>query len=206
MELGPIRARRLDGGERFVDAGRQLDFDVLDYWRWSASDLVSNASRGILAEYLIGRAVGAPLGVREEWAVYDLKSSSGVAIEVKSSAYLQSWHQERLSAITFGCAKRLGWNPITGKQDTVPCRHSDVYVFALLAHQDQATLNPLDVSQWEFYVVPTAWLDARKRSQHSITLPSLRRDFESVTYEGLAAAVEATAAEHRRLRPAAASG
>lgn len=31
----------------------------------------------------------------------------------------------------------------------------------------------LDVAQWEFYVLPTAVLDARERSQHSITLKSL---------------------------------
>ena len=32
-------------------------------------------------------------------------------------------------------------------------RHSDVYVFALLAHLDQRTINPMDVSQWRFYVL-----------------------------------------------------
>ena len=52
-------------------------------------------------------------------------------------------------------------------------RHADVYVFALLAHTDKLTVDPLNINQWEFYVLPTTALDERKRSQHSITLKSL---------------------------------
>ena len=44
-------------------------------------------------------------------------------------------------------------------------RQAEVYVFALLAHQHGATLDPLDVAQWEFFVVPTVTLDRRERSQ-----------------------------------------
>ena len=52
-------------------------------------------------------------------------------------------------------------------------RHADVYVFALLAHQDKASVDPLDLAQWKFYVLPTSTLDSRNRSQYSITLKSL---------------------------------
>lgn len=55
-----------------------------------------------------------------------------------------------------------------------PSRHADVYVFALLKHQERDTLDPLNIAQWEFYVLPTRTLNERTRSQHSITLPSLR--------------------------------
>ena len=48
-------------------------------------------------------------------------------------------------------------------------RHAQVYVFALLAHTGKATVNPLDLDQSAFYVLPTAVLDGRTRSQHSIT-------------------------------------
>lgn len=34
-----------------------------------------------------------------------------------------------------------------------------LYVFTLLAHRDEATLNPLDVAQWEFFVLPTTALE-----------------------------------------------
>lgn len=48
-----------------------------------------------------------------------------------------------------------------------------MYVFALLAHTDKPTVDPRDLSQWKFYVLPTQVLNERKRSQHSITLGSL---------------------------------
>jgi hypothetical protein len=73
-----------------------------------------------------------------------------------------------------------------------------VYVFALLAHQHQATLDPLDVAQWEFYVVPTATRDRRERSQHSITLKSLRALHGApVDYAGLRGAIGDAAEMHR---------
>ncbi len=40
-------------------------------------------------------------------------------------------------------------------------RQADVYVFALLSHRDKATLDPLNVAQWEFYILPAAVLDIK---------------------------------------------
>jgi hypothetical protein len=54
--LGRIQPMRLDPKQLFRDADRLLDFDVLSFWQWSWSDLVSNATRGVLAEYLVARA------------------------------------------------------------------------------------------------------------------------------------------------------
>ncbi|MBN2475131.1 MAG: hypothetical protein JXB62_11020 [Pirellulales bacterium] len=191
-ELGPIQSPRRRGDEPFHDDGHQLHFKLLGFWQWSASDLVSNVTRGALAEYLVAQALGvAEDAVREEWAPYDLTAPDGTRVEVKSAAYLQSWHQDRLSPITFRVPKTLAWDKQTNRQSQATQRHADVYVFALLGHRDKNTLDPLDVSQWEFYVVPTRLLDNRKRSQHSITLASLRKlPGPSVGFSGLRHAVE----------------
>jgi hypothetical protein len=55
---------------------------------------------------------------------------------------------------------------------------------------EKATLDPLDVAQWEFFVVPTTVLDARKRSQHSITLKTLASLVKKVRFDELSDAVE----------------
>ena len=102
-------------------------------------------------------------GIREEWAPYDLLTPEGITVEVKSSAYIQSWHRERLSPIVFSCPKTRAWDPQTGGYEKEARRQARVYVFALLAYQHQATLDPLDLDQWDFYVVPTAVLDDRER-------------------------------------------
>ncbi len=67
-ELGPIDLKRHEGGEPFCDDGLSLGFDLLSFWQWSSSDVVSNATRGVLAEYLVAQALGvAEDSLREEW-------------------------------------------------------------------------------------------------------------------------------------------
>ena len=194
-ELGPIEAVRLTGDEPFRDGTESLSLDVLDYWRWSASDLVSNTQRGVLAEFLVASAIGiAAGGVREEWAAFDLEGPDGTRIKVKSASYIQRWHQTALSKVAFRCPKTKAWDSATGQSSAESRRQADVYVFALEAHTDQATLDLLDVSQWVFFVVPTYVLDERTRSQQSITLPSLTAlAGESVVYSALAQAIASAA-------------
>jgi len=80
--------------------------------------VVSNATRGVLAEYLVAGALGVADGcIREEWAAYDLEARDGTRVDVKSAAYLQSWHQERLSQISFPVPKTRGWDRDTNRQD-----------------------------------------------------------------------------------------
>lgn len=200
LDLGPIQVKRRRGDETFRDGACDLRFDLAGFWQWSSSDLVSNATRGIVAEYLVAKALGVADGVRDEWAAYDLTAPDGTRIEVKSAAYIQSWRQERLSRITFRVPKTRAWDRESSRQSEELRRQADVYVFALLAHQNQSTLDPLDVSQWDFFVVPTAKLDNRTRSQYSITLKSLRAlSGEAVTYSNLRRAVEDAGAIQKKL-------
>ena len=164
-ELGPIEVERCEPEEQFHDKGHPLGFDMLSFWQWSTSDLVSNATRGVLAEYIVARALGVSDGVRDEWAAYDLRAADGTRVEVKSAAYIQSWRQNRPSRISFRVPKTRAWDRKSNRRSKEKKRQADVYVFALLAHRDQRTLDPLDVSQWEFFIVPTALLDNRTRSQ-----------------------------------------
>jgi hypothetical protein len=98
-----------------------------------------------------------------------------VKIEVKCSAYLQSWAHRTLSTVRFGIGPALYWNHETNEFGTVAQRQADLYVFCLLKHQDKATLNPpLDLDQWEFYVVPRTVLDERCGTQKGISLTRLR--------------------------------
>jgi hypothetical protein len=173
-ELARLKVKLKTGNECFHSHGASLGYTLLDFWRWSVSDLVSNATRGRLAEFIVAKALGISTDdVRDEWAAYDLISPDGVKVEVKSAAYVQSWSQKRYSSIQFLTRKTRPWDPDTGLQAAEAKRQAEVYVFALLAHKVKANLDPLDLSQWRFYVLPTVKLDDYPRSQHSITLKSL---------------------------------
>lgn len=202
----PLPQNRRNGDEPFHDVGRTLGFTVGDFWSWSSSDLLSNALRGRVAEFLVARALGIDDGVRNEWDAFDLTSKTGVTIEVKSSAYVQSWAQRGPSRPSFGIAPTLAWSAETNEYSGAARRQAQVYVFALLHHEDRNTVDPLDVSQWEFFVVPTALLDQRMPGQRTIGLAGLlglmpRR----CRFDGLAEAVD-EAARSADLRPAATSG
>src|SRR5271169_532009 len=172
-DLPPLVAQRKNGSEQFRYDGKDSGFELLDFWQWSVSDLVSNVSRGILAEYIVARALGLAKGIRNEWDAFDLRTESGLKVEVKSAAYVQSWFQRKLSPIVFRVGPRRLWESDTNTQGTEPKWQADVYVFAVLTHQEKSTVDPMNLDQWEFYVVGVSALKNRKRSQHSIMFKSL---------------------------------
>jgi len=63
-----------------------------------------NNLRGIFAEYLVADALGDGWTVKNgSWNLWDIDGPNGERIEVKSSAYLQSWTEEAL--------RRKGYRP-----------------------------------------------------------------------------------------------
>src|SRR5208337_3009284 len=118
-DLGKLPVERKSGKERdcmcttqwFKQGRTNLGFDLLSFWRWIGSDLVSNSMRGVLAEYLGARALGLYVdGIRSEWDACDLVMPGGLKIEVKSAAYIQTWPQKELSKISFLVRRTKGWD------------------------------------------------------------------------------------------------
>lgn len=173
MTLDAVQVRRLTGAEPFHVGGEALGFSVLSFWQWACSDINGNALRGLVAEYLVARAVGGDGGVRTEWDAYDVVTPSGLKIEVKTSAYLQTWTQTKLSTISFHIAPRRGWDAATNTMADTASRSADAYVFAVHAHRDKASVDPLKVDQWDFYVLRTKVLNERAPKQKTIALASL---------------------------------
>jgi hypothetical protein len=196
--------KRKEGNESFTNGSERLPFTLKDFWCWSTSDLLNNTTRGVLAEFLVAKALEVPTaGVREPWAAYDLITDEGIKIEVKSAAYLQSWAQKRPSTVLFNVRKTRAWDPETNELATDSVRQADVYVFALLSHGRQdsnakETLDPLDVAHWSFYVLPSSALNSRTRSQQSITLKSLTALSNGpVSFAGLNAAVRVASGDSK---------
>ena len=164
-----ITMHRKTGDECFSVHDRPLPFDLLNFWQWSASDVIGNTARGCLAEYIVAMALGLADGVRNDSREYDL-SFGKWKIEVKASAYLQSWFQKRLSKPIFSIRLARKWDPEIGEFIGKPCRHADLYVFCLLDHTVKEALNPLDLSQWCFYVLPTDRLSLNERYKNAKTI------------------------------------
>lgn len=163
-----VKTKKLFGEEEFSNGMKLFDF-----WSWAHSDLMNNAERGKLAEFIVSTALGCKFPYRVEWDAYDLLTEDGIKIEIKSSAYLQTWKQTQYSKIIFGISPTKYWDEETHKYSSEKVRRSDFYVFCLLTCKDPQKVNPLELSQWDFYVVKTSDIDIYLKSQSSITLNSL---------------------------------
>ena len=174
-DLPAIKVSRKDGNESLHDNENTIPFNLLSFWQWSSSDLVGNTLRGMLAEFIIATAVGSTNGTRTECDAFDIETPGKVKIEVKSSAYIQSWTQPKLSSIKFGIQPTKGWDAKTNTYSSQRVRQSDIYVFCVLSHKDKNTINPLNLDQWVFYILPTKILNNVVGDQKSITLLSLKK-------------------------------
>lgn len=189
-EYGHRYVLRKSGEELFQEDGAPVGIKLLDFWKWSSSDLLSNTLRGRLAEFLVASALGVAIGNRIEWDAIDVISPSGVKVEVKSSAYLQSW-KGKSSRITFDIQHKLAWDWDVNSFAANPARTADVYVFCLLDHQDPESVDPTNLNQWRFFVLATKELEAKLGQQKTLSLTTLQSlNAKEVKYSDLAKAVE----------------
>lgn len=171
MELDSIEFTRKTGFEEIINQGKKRN--LLDFWQWAYSDLLGNTERGYLAEYLVALACNIDYKNRISWDAYDLELENGIKIEVKSSGYVQTWKQKDYSKPIYRIPKTLAWDYKENIYDTEKKRQADIYVFALLAHKDKSTINPLDTSQWEFYVINSKVIDTNVGDLKQITLKNI---------------------------------
>lgn len=160
------------------------------------SDLRTNNVRGYLAEFLVARAVGST-SPRVEWAPWDVTAPDGTRIEVKSSGFLQSWAQKRLSTPRFQVSAAYGWDAGTGAWSEEQGFNADAYVFCLHTAKTHDEYDPLALSQWQFYVAARQSIEDLAGA--ALGLPRLARVAgDPVLYAGLRDAI-AVAAERTRL-------
>lgn len=179
------------------------------FYAWAYGDLLANTTRGVVAEYIVVTALGLSDTKRIAWNRYDLEIDGEkvdgdqtndakirkIGVEVKSAAYVQTWKQKTgPSVISFDIAPSAGWESETDTHAAGQVRSAAVYVFCLLVGNGHDRPDPLDVEQWEFYVLPTSVLDRERPEQKRIRLEPLKALKPiACTYSGLADAIRAQA-------------
>ncbi len=175
-----MKVDRLSPDEKFPDLN---GVTVGAFWSWAYSDVQNNTDRAVLAEFLVGSALGVTDGVRIGWDDFDLLYHDK-KIEVKSSAYLQSesWGERKLSRISFDIGERVSWGQ----------RAADCYVLCVHEEKERQKANVLDAGQWRFYVLSTDLINSELDSQKKAVLSTIERLTDSVSYEELKGAVDRT--------------
>ncbi|MFD6988086.1 hypothetical protein [Streptomyces sp. NPDC059943] len=165
--MSPLAMMPLRGDEPIAGLS---DTSVVDFWRFAMPDLKVNNTRGVFAEFLVHQA-GGSVRRRVEWADHDVETDDGLRIEVKAGAYLQAWEQHRHSDIRFTGLRARTWTPTTGYSNE-KSYNADVYVFAVQTAREHADYDPLDTTQWEFYVLPRPTLE--RLNTDTLNLASVR--------------------------------
>ncbi len=171
--------------------------DAFHAWALPAA-MTSPTARGLLAEYLVRRAVGETTQPAEDWHYVDIECKNGLTIEVKCSAYLQPRKDNTLVKIRSPkfsisqkkgawCNREWNWKP----PPESPKRWADIYVLCLECETDPERYAPLDLSQWEFFVIATAEIDRTFKNQDSVTVGRLRTEgFQPVAYDKIKATID----------------
>jgi hypothetical protein len=161
---------------------------LLDFWKWAFGDLCDDDLKGYFAEWMVRVLLGLPLTRRVSWADSEIITPAGLRIEVKSSAYWQSWKlvnedgtrkpvpppvDPARKKVVFG-GLRSGTSVDTSPQRPSREFKSDVYVFCLHTQTDATAWDAWQLSHWEFYVLTRSQL-VEHGIGGSISLGALRK-------------------------------
>ena len=162
-DLASVKVKRKEGTESFHKDGTALNINLKDFWQWSASDLMSNASRCLLARYLVANALELGADVRDQRAPFDLETKEGIKIEVQSFSPFQSSCQER-SNHSLGISPTNSGNEAISKFDKETEPQADVYVLCVLGDRetDEDKVDPLNINHWDFYILQAPVLNEKR--------------------------------------------
>lgn len=138
-----------------------MNIKLGEFWSWAYSNLLSNLVRGVFAEYIVAHTLGIADQPRIDWNAFDLMYR-GKRIEVKASAYLQSWPQKTRSRIGFDIRPKISWDAETGESLLTAARSADCFVFCLYQETELSGRMPtavLDLRRWCFYVASVPELE-----------------------------------------------
>ena len=175
----------------FVNGNESLGITMLDFWKYQYSNIYD--MQEYIAEFVVGKALGInePMN-RDGWTLWDI-DYSGKRIEVKQTSYYHSW-QEKIANGKISQQRTFSITPaFTGYKDSTTSyeRQNDIYVFCLNTGANEEESYPLDMANWEFYVVPTSVInDNCAPSQKSISLGKVRKLVQMTRFEDLKSVID----------------
>lgn len=160
---------------------------VGDFWQWAFGDLCDDDIKGIYAEWLVTNILEIPTNRRVSWANSDIITPDGIRLEVKASAFWQSWKlvnedgtikdlkgeeliPKNVSTIRF--TGLIGRDSVSDQWKGDSGYKSEIYVFCFQNEKNPLIWNALDMNQWEFYIFDVKEL--MKFSGKSVSLKKLR--------------------------------
>ena len=164
----------MTGSEKFEYDGKSLGFSFLDYWKFHYSNIYD--LQDSIAEFIVAKALDIHKSQNDQyWTLWDFKYN-GLRIEIKETSYYHSFNKDgKVSQKrTFGISKANGsYDPnVSGNNEL--CRQNDIYVFCLNTGYTKEESYPLNLNNWEFYIVPTAVINEKCENNKTISLGRIK--------------------------------
>ncbi len=168
------------GNEEFTFDGKSTDMTLLDFWRWHYSEIY--VLQDVIAEFIVAKALGFKEAHNvESWTLYDIDYRN-IRVEVKETSYYHAWLGDEIAKET---SKRFDIHKaFTEYKDNTSelKRQNDIYVFCLNTGLTKDESNPLELKNWEFYILPTDVINEKFGNVQSISLSRIRELTDKVEY------------------------
>lgn len=163
----------MNGKEKFTFDGKDTGFDMLDFWRFQFSNIYN--LQEYIAEFLVAKALGINEAYNTEyWTLYDIPYREK-RIEVKQTSYYHPWNKDGKvsSQRYFGITKANSSYEDSSEENRYE-RYNDIYVFCLNTGNTKEESYPLNINNWEFYIVPTSFINEHCGDNKTISLSRIR--------------------------------
>ena len=172
----------MNANEKFIIDNNELDFGILDFWKSKYSNVFN--MQEYIAEFIVEKALGIEKSQNiDYWTLYDILYRNK-RIEIKETSYYHPWNENgKVSKVrTFGITKANS-NYETKESENKYERQNDIYVFCLNNGFTKETSDPMNLNNWEFYVVPTKIIDEKCGDNKTISLGRVKKLSEPINYK-----------------------
>ncbi len=173
----------MNGNEKFTFNGVATELDMLDFWQFQFSNIYT--LQDSIAEYIVGKALGLTKAQNTDyWTLFDIPYRNK-RIEVKETSYYHPWNEGGKVSMqrTFGITKANSSYENNNEENRFE-RQNDIYVFCLNTGDTKDASYPLNLNNWEFYIVPTSVINKHCENNKTIGLGRIRSlGYQAIQYD-----------------------
>lgn len=175
----------MTGNETFDFNNESAGFNMLDFWQFEFSNIYDMQDE--ISEFIVAKALGIDVPYNKElWTLYDIYYKK-MRIEVKETSYYHPWNVEgKVSKQrTFGIT--MANSSYEDKEHPNKYeRQNDIYVFCVVNGETRENANPLNLNNWDFYVIPTYVINEKCKKNKTISLNRIHSlGYKPIQYDEL---------------------
>lgn len=179
----------MNENEKFTIHNNELDFGILDFWKSKYSNIYN--IQEVIAEFIVEKALGIDKAQNTDyWTLYDILYRD-YRIEIKETSYYHPWNEDgKVSKQRMFGITKANSNYESNETENKFERQNDIYVFCLNTGTTKETSNPMNLDNWEFYIIPTFKINKQCGDNKKISLGRVRKIAEKKSFEEIKSCID----------------